>query len=66
VWIDSAKFPAEFPFDVLVGGERMRVTGITGTTSPQAFNVLRSRNAIVKAQTAGTRVSLADPTTVAL
>jgi hypothetical protein len=65
-WIDSAKFPAEFPFDVLISGERMRVTGITGTTSPQTFAVLRSRNGIVKAQSTGTSVSLADPTTVAL
>ncbi|MDV5145940.1 hypothetical protein R1T08_17410 [Streptomyces sp. SBC-4] len=28
-WITTATHPSEFPFDVLVGGERMTVTGIT-------------------------------------
>lgn len=65
-WVDSAAYPAEFPFDITVGGERMRVTGITGTTSPQTFTVIRATNGVVKAQTAGTDVRLADPTIAAL
>jgi hypothetical protein len=48
-------------FDIWVGGERMTVTGISGTTSPQTFTVTRSVNGIVKAQTAGTAVSLFTP-----
>ncbi|MFI9339960.1 hypothetical protein ACIG0D_01590 [Streptomyces sp. NPDC052773] len=66
VWVTSAQYPAEFPFDIQVGGERMRVTGITGSSSPQTFTVVRSLNGVVKAQTAGTDVRLADPTIIAL
>ncbi|MFH9404886.1 hypothetical protein ACH4JS_34765 [Streptomyces sp. NPDC017638] len=66
LWITDAAYPADFPFDVTVGGERMRVTSITGSTSPQAFTVVRSVNGVSKAQTAGTPVQLADPSFVAL
>jgi hypothetical protein len=66
LWITTAAAPAEFPFDITVGGERMRVTGITGSSSPQTFTVVRSINGVVKAQAAGTDVRLADPAIVAL
>jgi hypothetical protein len=66
LWITTAAYPTEFPFDIEVGGERMRVTGITGASSPQTFTVVRSVNGVVKAQTANTDVSLADPAIVAL
>lgn len=52
---------AAFPFDVMVGGERMTVTAITGASSPQTFTVTRSVNSVVKAHAAGTAVQLADP-----
>ncbi|MFF9582503.1 hypothetical protein [Streptomyces achromogenes] len=65
-WVDSATYPTEFPLDITVGGERIRVTAITGTASPQTFTVVRSVNGVVKAQTAGTDVRLADPAIVAL
>ncbi|MFK0140723.1 hypothetical protein [Streptomyces murinus] len=65
-WVDSAAYPAEFPFDITVGGERMRVTAITGTTSPQTFTVTRSTNGVVKAQAANADVRLADPAIIAL
>lgn len=65
-WIDSAAYSSMFPFDVLCGGELMTVTAITGTTSPQTFTVTRSVNGIVKAQTAGEAVSLANPMRAAL
>jgi hypothetical protein len=58
--------PTDMPFDITVGGEAMTVTAITGTSSPQTFTVTRSVNGIVKAQTAGTDMRLADPTCVAL
>ncbi|MEU0514313.1 hypothetical protein [Amycolatopsis sp. NPDC006125] len=60
-WIDSATYGSEFPFDIRVGGEVMRVTAITGTTSPQTFTVQRSINGVVKAHTALTPVTLANP-----
>jgi hypothetical protein len=47
-----------FPFDVLMSGERITVTNITGASSPQTFTVTRSINGVTKAQTAGTAVAL--------
>ena len=61
-WVDSATYPSDFPFTVLVGGEEMTVTAITGTTLTQTATVTRSVNGIVKAHSAGTAVALADPT----
>jgi len=56
-----------FPFDILVGGERMRVGGISGSSSPQTFSpVTRSINGVAKAHTAGTDVRLFDSPTWAL
>lgn len=60
-WIDSATYASEFPFDVMVAGERMTVTAISGTSSPQTFTVTRSVNAVVKAQASGAALALADP-----
>jgi hypothetical protein len=57
--------PAEMPFDIRVGGEVMRVTAVSGATSPQTFTVTRSINGIGKAQTAGTVVRLAQAAYVA-
>ena len=49
----------EFPFDIVVGGERITVTNITGGSSPQTFSpVVRSVNGVVKAQAADTPVRL--------
>lgn len=55
-----------FPFDINVGGERMRVTNITGSSSPQTMTVTRSINGVVKAQTAGTAIELWDTPRYAL
>jgi hypothetical protein len=38
LWIDSATHSTDFPFDILVGGERMTVTGIT-TATPSFVSV---------------------------
>ena len=67
-WIDSgtAKYAGMFPFDAKLGGEIVRVTGIDGTGSTQAFRVDRSMNGIVKSHPAGTRISLARPAVVGL
>ena len=58
--------PAYFPLDVLVGGERMTVTAISGASSPQAFTVVRSVNGVAKAHTAGAAVQVANPLRLAL
>ncbi|MBA9003658.1 hypothetical protein [Thermomonospora cellulosilytica] len=63
LWTTS---PAEFPFDVLIGGEVMTVTAISGAASPQTFTVVRSVNGISKAHAAGTDVRLAHPAIIGL
>ena len=63
LWTTAA---GDFPFDILVSGERITVTGISGTTSPQSFTVTRSVNGIVKALPAGAKVDLFTPTYIGL
>lgn len=65
-WVDSATYPSDFPFDIVVGGEVMRVTSCVGTTTAQTFGVTRSINGIVKSHLHQAPVSLAIPTIVAL
>jgi hypothetical protein len=58
--------PVDVPLDIQVGGEVMRVTTISGATSPQTFTVVRAVNGISKPHAAGTPVRLADSPVVAL
>jgi hypothetical protein len=63
VWVDSAGFAAEFPFDIRINsGEIVRATAVTGTTSPQTFTVVRSINGVSAAHAADEDVRLAYPT----
>lgn len=55
VWTTTV---GDFPFDIMVAGERMTVTAITGATSPQTFTVTRSINGIVKTHAIGETVEL--------
>jgi hypothetical protein len=48
-------------FDIIVSGERMTVTAVAGTTSPQNFTVIRSVNSVVKAHATGETVALFTP-----
>lgn len=53
---------AHFPLDVMIGGERIRLSAISGASSPQTFTVSqRSVNGVVKAHTAATSVHVANP-----
>lgn len=63
LWVTAA---GEFPLDIIVGGEVIRVTAIAGATSPQTFTVTRSVNGVVKAHSAGAPVVLAQPAIAAL
>lgn len=63
LWTTSA---GDFPFDIAVGGERMTVTNITGSSSPQTFIVTRSVNGVVKSQTALTDVRLFQPSILSM
>jgi hypothetical protein len=54
---------AQFPLDVLIGGERIRLSGISGT-GPYTFTVAgggRSINGVVKAHNAGDSVTVFTP-----
>jgi hypothetical protein len=48
----------EFPVDVMIAGEQIRVTNITGSSSPQTMTVTRSINGVVKSHAAGEQVQL--------
>jgi hypothetical protein len=61
-WITTASHPAEFPFDIEIGGEEMRVTSATAST----FTVTRSLNGVVKTHLSGAGVRLAAPNRLAL
>jgi hypothetical protein len=65
-WIDSATYPDDFPFDIWVGGEVMRVNACVGTALSQTFDVTRSINGVVKSHASGTRLSLAYPAVIGL
>lgn len=65
-WITTAEKPAEFPFDLRVGGEVVRVTAITGTTLTQSATVIRSINGVSKSHTAGADIRLAQPLVLGL
>ena len=53
--------PADLPITIVVNGERMTLTAVTGASSPQAFTVTRSVNGVVKAHSAGSVVEIAQP-----
>lgn len=62
LWCTTALLPAEFPFDVQVGGEVMRVTACTTTGAlTQTMTVTRSINGVVKSHSSGAQLRLADP-----
>lgn len=65
-WADSAGYASEFPFDVVIGGERMTVTACTGTGLTQVFTVTRSVNGVVKSHDTGTAIQLFRPSVLSL
>lgn len=57
---------ADGDYDVVIGGEVMTVTDVTGTPPTQTFTLVRSRNGVVKTHAAGEAVELADPAYVGI
>jgi hypothetical protein len=53
-------------FDIMIGGERMTVTSLSGASSPQTFTVTRSVNGVVKSHSSGAQVKLFKPAITAL
>lgn len=63
-WVDSATYPAEFPFNVRIGGssgETVRVTAISGTSSSQTFTAVRGINGPAITHVSGEDVRLDKP-----
>lgn len=56
----------DFPRDMLIDGELITVTACSGGSAPQTWTVTRSVNGIVKAHSAGARITVAHPFTLAL
>ena len=52
--------------NVMVAGEEIEITGISGASSPQTFTVTRSVNGVVKSQSSGAAVVLAPEPIAAL
>lgn len=64
LWTTTA---GDFPLDIMMGGERITVGAITGTSSPQTFSSLtRSVNGVVKAHSASEAVDIVQPLYYAL
>ncbi|MFC0628539.1 hypothetical protein [Kribbella deserti] len=57
---------ADMPIPIMIGGEEMSLTAVTGTGNPQSFTVTRSVNGVVKAHSAGDVVRLARRARLAL
>lgn len=55
VWTTDS---ADLPFDVLIAGERVTVTAVSGSSSPQVFTVVRGVNGISKTLPAGSDVQV--------
>ncbi len=53
VWANS-----DLPYDIMIDGERIRVTAVSGSTSPQTFTVTRAINGISKAHDEGAEIQL--------
>jgi hypothetical protein len=66
LWTTTVTYPADFPFDVDVDGERMTVTDITGSSSPQTFTVTRGVGGSAKTHVYGAPVRLWKPPVTAL
>lgn len=54
------------PYDLLVGGERIRVTAVSGAGAAQTLTVVRAINGVVKSHAAGAAVTLYKPARYAL
>lgn len=58
-WVTTADVATSpFPLDVLIAGERVTITDITGTTNTQTITVTRSVNGIIKAISGDPQVQL--------
>lgn len=79
LWITTATHQPDafgtnhFPVDIMIGGERITISSITGATSPQTFTIssrgvngVKEPGAVGKAHASGAAVHAADPFTLGL
>lgn len=50
--------PTQMPIPILISGELMNVTAVSGASTPQTFTVVRAVNGVAKAQLAGAVVQI--------
>jgi hypothetical protein len=63
VWTTAAD---DFPFDVLISGQRVSIASVSGATSPQTFNVDPAGSQVLYSIPAGSPVNVADALVLAL
>lgn len=62
LWRTSASRPGNFPIDIVIGGELIEISSISGSSSPQTFTVgQRAKNGTVKSHSANDPVQVAKP-----
>lgn len=73
LWITTATHASHFPVDIMIGGERITISGITGATSPQTFTIsnrgvngVHQPGAIGKAHLSGAAVHVYEPVRLGL
>lgn len=79
LWITTATHQPDsfgtnhFPVDIMIGGERITISSITGATSPQTFTIssrgvngVKEPGAVGKAHASGAEVHVAEPFTLGL
>ncbi len=58
ITVEDGVYALDFPFDVIVGGERMRVLSISGAGPIQEFTVQRSINGVSRSHDSGSDLRL--------
>jgi hypothetical protein len=69
LWVTGTTItnPTDFPMDIKVGGERVTLSGISGTSSPQTATIsARGVNGVTRQWDAGTPVDVWSPAIVSL
>jgi hypothetical protein len=65
-WIDSATYSSRFPITVVIAGEIMTCTAITGTGLTQTFTVTRGLHGVAKTLPIGSAVQVWRAAAIAL
>lgn len=61
LWITNPGLPGDFPFDIMMSGERMSILGISTTAPTQLWVMTRSINGVVKSHSANEPIYVRNP-----